>query len=130
MLSQHQTTNQSGTCMKFILLNNVSEMFTAGQKKYWKRPSSPNLKHMPEHCLNNFSILFLRFANSEYVRILGGDGTVEFYQTGCVSSSHGSLVEVPFGKSDNITINIFLRELKSLIGIQFVVLRNGLNSGT
>ena len=69
---------------------------------------------------------------SEFVTISDGNGTVKFYQTagGCWSSLGTPLVEVPFGKSRNITVNIHLRKLHSLVKIQFVVLQTGLESGT
>ena len=71
------------------------------------------------------------FLPSEYIKISGGNGTVQFYQTAeaCWSSLSPPLIEVPFGKSSNITVNIHLRKLKSLVKIQFVVLQTGLESG-
>ncbi|KAL9953500.1 hypothetical protein ACROYT_G040923 [Oculina patagonica] len=67
---------------------------------------------------------------SEYVKIFDGNGTVQFHHTGCWPSSYASLVEVPFGKSSDITVNIRLSKLHSLVKVKFVVLENGLNSAT
>lgn len=71
----------------------------------------------------------LSFHYSEYVKIADGNGTVQFYQTGCGSAGHGSLIEVPFGKSNIITVNFVLRKFKSTVRIQFLVIRNGLHAG-
>lgn len=71
------------------------------------------------------------FYSSEFVKISNGSGTVQFYQTGCWSSgSKKYIAEVPFGKSNNITVNILLSKLKSRVRVQFLVLQTGLNSGT
>ncbi|XP_078349649.1 uncharacterized protein LOC144634540 isoform X2 [Oculina patagonica] len=67
---------------------------------------------------------------SEYVKIFGGNGTMQFYQAGCGYPSHRSLVEVPFGKSNNITVNVVLLKKSSLVKMQFAVLKNGLNAAT
>ena len=78
-----------------------------------------------------FIYLFIFFFCSEYVKIFGGNGTIQFYKTGCWASSQtDSLFEVPFGKSSNITVNILLTKLNSLVNVQFVVLKTGLHSGT
>ncbi|KAJ7356094.1 hypothetical protein OS493_027021 [Desmophyllum pertusum] len=67
----------------------------------------------------------------EFVKISNGSGTVQFYQTGCwPSGSKKYIVEVPFGKSSNITVNILLSKLKSRVRVQFLVLQTGLNSAT
>lgn len=68
--------------------------------------------------------------SSEFVKIFDGNGTVQFYQTGCWPSFSTRFVEVPFGKSSNITVNIQFRKLHSLVNVEFVVLKTGLNSGT
>ncbi|KAL9953476.1 hypothetical protein ACROYT_G040898 [Oculina patagonica] len=71
--------------------------------------------------------LDLRYCR-EYVKIFDGNGTLQFYQAGCGSPSHGSLVEVPFGNSNNITVKVVLSKFKSHVRIQFVVFKNGLNA--
>ena len=80
-----------------------------------------------------FIYLFIHsfFFCREYVKIFDGNGTIQFYKTGCWASSQtASLFEVPFGKSSNITVNILLTKLNSLVNVQFVVLKTGLHSGT
>lgn len=74
--------------------------------------------------------IYVCFISSEYVRIFDGNGTVQFYQTGCRPSSYAPKVEVPFENSSNITLNIRLSRLNSLVKVQFVVLASGLDSGT
>ena len=66
---------------------------------------------------------------SEYLKIFDGNGTLEYHQSGCSPSNHGSLVEVPFLTSNNITAIIYLIRLRSSAIVQYVVLGKSLKSG-
>ncbi|XP_073248869.1 uncharacterized protein [Porites lutea] len=59
---------------------------------------------------------------SEYFKIFDGNGVLKFYQSGCSSSVRGSLVEVPFFASHNITASFNLRRLGSNIKADYLIL--------
>ncbi|CAH3172193.1 unnamed protein product, partial [Porites evermanni] len=59
---------------------------------------------------------------SEYFKIFDGNGVLKFHQSGCWSSVRGSLVEVPFYASNNITASFNLRLLGSNIKADYLVL--------
>ncbi|KAM7442458.1 Protein sidekick-1 [Porites harrisoni] len=65
---------------------------------------------------------------SEYFKIFDGNGVLKFHQTGCWSSVRGSLVEVPFFASNNITASFNMRRLRSAIKADYLILGKSLRA--
>ena len=67
---------------------------------------------------------------SDYLKIFDGNGTLQYYHSGCWSSIRRSLVEVPFLSSKDITVSIYLNWLGSFVKVRYAILRDALDSGT
>ena len=75
-------------------------------------------------------ILSRRYYNREYFKIFDGNEALKFHQSGCSSHSvRGSLVEVPFFYSNNITARFYLRRLRSAIKADYLILGKSLHAG-
>ena len=70
------------------------------------------------------------YCYSEYLKIFDGNEVLKYYHNGCSSSVRGSLVEVPFLGSSNITASIYLRKLKSNVRVRYLILIKSFNTGT
>ena len=55
--------------------------------------------------------------------------TEVFNQQGCVSFATENLLDVQFGSSGNISVQVFLESPQSSVKIKFAVLKNGISSG-
>ena len=69
------------------------------------------------------------YYHSEYFKIFDGNGGLKFHQSGCSSSVLGSLVEVPFFDSNNITASFNMRRLRSAIKADYLILGKSLHAG-
>ena len=74
-------------------------------------------------------ILSRSYYYSEYFKIFDGNGVLKFHQTGCWSSVRGTLVEVPFFASNNITASFNMRRLRSAIKADYLILGKSLRAG-
>ena len=74
--------------------------------------------------------VFCPYYHSEYFKIFDGNGALKFYQSGCSSSVRGSLVEVPFFASHNITASFNLHRLGSNIKADYLILGKSVYAGT
>ena len=64
------------------------------------------------------------------MKIFDGNGTLQYYHSGCWSSIRRSLVEVPFLNFKDISVSIYLNWLGSFVKVRYAILRGGLDSGT
>ncbi|PFX28263.1 Transmembrane protease serine 5 [Stylophora pistillata] len=72
--------------------------------------------------------VYLRYC-SEHVKIFHEDGTELFNQGGCQSSlPYGTSLEIPFGFSNHITVDISLQYRWSAVNIQYIISKQGHNS--
>ena len=55
--------------------------------------------------------------------------TEVFNQQGCVSFVTENLLDVQFGSSGNISVQVYLENAQSSLKIKFAVLKNGISSG-
>ena len=70
------------------------------------------------------------FVFSEYVKLLKADGSEVFIQQGCNSSyPAGTALEVPYGATDNIILDVFIEYRWSAVNIKYNILNHGLDSG-
>ena len=70
------------------------------------------------------------FILREYFKIHSADGTEVFNQQGCkYSLPYGTALEVPFGSTNHIMVEIFLEYRWSDVKVKYSVLNQGLNSG-
>ena len=74
-------------------------------------------------------VLFL--FRSEYVKVFNGNGTQVFVRQGCGWNSNlaGTLLQIPFEESRNVTIQVSLKSASSYVKIDYGILSKGLNSG-
>ena len=63
------------------------------------------------------------------MKITDGEGTKVFNQQGCVPFATENLLDVQFGSSGNISVQVLLGNAQSSVKIKFAVLKNGLSSG-
>ena len=73
--------------------------------------------------------VFCHHYHSEHFKIFDGNGALKFHQSGCSSSVRGSLVEVPFFASHNITASFYLRLLGSNIKADYLILGTSVHTG-
>ena len=64
------------------------------------------------------------------MKIIDGGGTEVLNQKGCVPFTTENLLDVQFGSSGNISIQVYLGNTKSSVKIKFAILKNGITSGT
>ena len=74
-------------------------------------------------------IFFIYLSHSEYVKITDGVGTEVFHHQGCVPFATENLLDVQFGSSGNISVQVCLGNNQSSVKIKFAVLKNGISSG-
>ena len=66
---------------------------------------------------------------SEYAKITDGNGSSVFYHQGCVPFAPENLLDVQFGLSGNITVQVYLQSTNSNIKVNYAILKRGLTSG-
>ena len=64
------------------------------------------------------------------MKIIDGGGTEVLNQKGCVPFTTENLLDVQFGSSGNISIQVYLGNTQSSVKIKFAILKNGISSGT
>ena len=78
--------------------------------------------------------LYIFLLQSDYVKIIDGEGTEVFNQDGCWRFNTETLLDVQFGSYGNISIQMALGtslgSTRSSVRIQFAVLKKGIFSGT
>ena len=74
-------------------------------------------------------IFLIYLSHSEYVTITDGVGTEVFHHQGCVPFATENLLDVQFGSSGNISVQVCLGNNQSSVKIKFAVLKNGISSG-
>ena len=74
-------------------------------------------------------IFLIYLSHSEYVKITDGVGTEVFHHQGCVPFATENLLDVQFGSSGNISVQVCLGNNQSSVKIKFAVLKNGISSG-
>ena len=72
-------------------------------------------------------MLFFEF--SGFVKIIDGNGTEVLYHPGCVSVAPEILADVPFGLSNNISIQVYSQNYGNSIKMKYAILKEGLASG-
>ena len=73
--------------------------------------------------------IFFPLFYSEYVKIIDGSGTTVFTRYGYSTTPQKPFVEVSFGNSENITVQVYLDRRNSNARLQFGILQQGLQSG-
>ena len=68
-------------------------------------------------------------SGSEYIKITDGNGSLALYQYAYSSSIWKSFLEVDFGQSGNITVEIYLRSSYSHFKLQYGIMKYGIQSG-
>ena len=64
------------------------------------------------------------------MKIIDGGGTEVLNQKGCLPFATENLLDVQFGSSGNISIQVYLGNTQSSVKIKFAILKNGISSGT
>ena len=64
------------------------------------------------------------------MKIIDGGGTEVLNQKGCVPFTTENLLDVQFGSSGNISIQVYLGNAQSSVRIKFAIMKNGISSGT
>ena len=64
------------------------------------------------------------------MKIIDGGGTEVLNQKGCVPFTTENLLDVQFGTSGNISIQVYLGNTQSSVKIKFAIMKNGISSGT
>ena len=64
------------------------------------------------------------------MKIIDGGGTEVLNQKGCVPFITENLLDVQFGSSGNISIQVYLGNTQSSVKIKFAIMKNGISSGT
>ena len=64
------------------------------------------------------------------MKIIDGGGTEVLNQKGCVPFTTENLLDVQFGSSGNISIQVYLGNTQSNVKIKFAIMKNGISSGT
>ena len=64
------------------------------------------------------------------MKIIDGGGNEILSHTGCVPFTAENLLDVQFGSSGNISIQVYLGNTQSSVKIKFAILKNGIYSGT
>ena len=64
------------------------------------------------------------------MKIIDGGGTEVLNQKGCVPFTTENLLDVQFGSSGNISIQVYLGNTQSRVKIKFAISKNGISSGT
>ena len=64
------------------------------------------------------------------MKIIDGGGTEVLNQKGCVPFTTENLLDVQFGSSGNISIQVYLGNTQSSVKIKFAIMKNGISSGT
>ena len=64
------------------------------------------------------------------MKIIDGGGTEVLNQKGCVPFTTENLLDVQFGSSGNISIQVYLGDTQSSVKIKFAIMKNGISSGT
>ena len=74
----------------------------------------------------NFSVI----PHSGFIKVLDGNGTEVFIREGCQANhtSHMSH-QIAFEESQNITIQVALKNFQSYVRVSYCVLKNGLDEG-
>ena len=72
---------------------------------------------------------FFLFLFSEYVKVIDGNGVIVFNRYGYSSAPQIPYLEVLFGNSGNITVQIYLSSSYSIFKLRFGILKQGLQSG-
>ena len=63
------------------------------------------------------------------MKITDGVGTEVLHQRGCVPFATENLLDVQFGSSGNISVQVYLENAQSRVKIKFAVLKNSISSG-
>ena len=79
--------------------------------------------------INCHIIIFIFLSHSEYVKITDGVGTEVLHRRGCAPFATENLLDVQFGSSGNISVQVYLENAQSSLKIKFAVLKNGISSG-
>ena len=66
---------------------------------------------------------------SEFTKVTDGNGTDVLYHYGCVTFAPEILLDVHFGHSNNISIQVHTSSSSSSIKIKFAILKQSLTSG-
>ena len=64
------------------------------------------------------------------MKVIDGSGTEVLNQKGCKPFTTENLLDVQFGSSGNISIQVYLGNTQSSVKIKFAILKNGISSGT
>ena len=64
------------------------------------------------------------------MKIIDGGGIEVLNQKGCVPFTTENLLDVQFGSSGNISIQVYLGNTQSSVKIKFAIMKNGISSGT
>ena len=64
------------------------------------------------------------------MKIIDGGRMEVLNQKGCVPFTTENLLDVQFGSSGNISIQVYLGNTQSSVKIKFAILKNGISSGT
>ena len=64
------------------------------------------------------------------MKIIDGGGNEILNHTGCVPFTTENLLDVQFGSSGNISIQVLLGNTQSSVKIKFAILKNSISSGT
>lgn len=67
--------------------------------------------------------------HSEYLRILNGNGSVILSQYGYSSAAQTTFLEADFGKTNNITLQVYLSNYNSRFKLQYGIMKQGIQSG-
>ena len=67
--------------------------------------------------------------DSEYIKIIDGDGLIAFSRYGYSSSPWKTFLEVNYGNATNVTVEIYLTYYWSQFKLQYGIVKQGLQSG-
>ncbi|CAH3182988.1 unnamed protein product [Porites lobata] len=68
------------------------------------------------------------YPHSEYVKIIDGGGNEILNHRGCVPFTKENLLDVQFGSSGNISVQVYLGNTQSSVKIKFAILKNNIYS--
>ena len=63
------------------------------------------------------------------MKIVNGYGNEVLYHLGCVSFAPEILADVPFGLSNNVSIQVFTESYGNSLKLKYAILKKGLGSG-
>ena len=64
------------------------------------------------------------------MKISDGTGTEVFNQRGCVPFITENLLDVQFGSSGNISVQVYLGNAQSRVKMKFAIVKKGISTGT